>query len=166
MGSDTGRFSWEASWHSLSNFEVFLIRDCQSCFLVQSHIVDRHHIPQNLIWSQGLVFLVNSSKTESLISRKEECILHQEKAVLSTRVPSTKNCNQPINQQKNPTPKEQQQQKNKTEKPKPIHKHTHQTLVSGTISLCPLTIISYRAILWWLQQNISCLWRQILHEGI
>lgn len=136
MGSDTGRFSWEASWHNLSNFEVFLIRDCQLCFLVQSHIVDRHHIPQNLIWSQGLVFLVNSSKTESLISRKEECILHQEKAVLSTRLPSTKNCNQPTNQQKTPTPKEQQQ-KTKQKNPNQ-YTNTHNRLWSVELFLSAL----------------------------
>lgn len=146
------------SWHSFSNFEVFLNRECQSCVLVQSHIVDRHHIPQNLIWSQGLFFLVNSSKTKSLISRKEECFLHQKKSCFLYEAAFYKD----------PTSKKSATTtKNKPEKPKPIHTHTHTHPHSTHWNyLSPLIIISYRPTLRWLERNTSCSQSQILHEGI
>lgn len=157
MGSDTGRFAWEASWHSFSNFEVFLIRDFQSWFLVQSHRVDRHHIPQNLIWSSDLVFLVNSSKNKSLIFRKEECFLHQEKAALSMRLPSTK---------KHPTNKPPHLNNNNKKQTRKTQTNTRTADSSHwNYFTLPLIMISYRAIFWWLGRNIPCSWRQIL-QGI
>lgn len=107
-------FSWEAPWHSFSNSEAFLIRDCQSRFSVQSHIAYRHHFPQNLIQSSGLVFLVNSSKPKPLMSRKDSSASGKRCFALSKKAP--------INKPKNHT---QDEQKTKPENPsQSTQKHT------------------------------------------
>lgn len=121
IGSGTWMFSWEAPWHSFSNSQAFLIRDCQSHFSVQSHTVDRHSFPQNLIQSWCSIFLVNSPNPK--LWSPEKIILHQEKDAL----PYPRKC------QKNQTnqPHIQNEQKTKAKNPnQSTHKHIQQTSVT------------------------------------
>lgn len=122
MGSDTGRFSWETSWHRFFNFEVFLIRNCQSCFLVQSHIVETPHIPQNLIWSRGWFFLWIHQKPNLWFPEKRNAFCIRKK-LLCLRGCLLQKKKQTTNQ-KNPH-SQTTITKNKPEKPKPIHRQTH-----------------------------------------
>lgn len=100
-------FSWEAPWHSFSNSQAFLIRDCQSHFSVQSHTVDRHRFPQNLIQSWCSIFLVNSPNPK--LWSPEKIILHQEKDAL----PYPRKCQK--NKPTNPTSKMNKKPKQKTQ---------------------------------------------------
>lgn len=135
MGSGTWMFSWEAPWHSFSNSEAFLIRDCQSCFSVQSHVVDRQHFPQNIIQSWGLIFLVNSSKPKPLISRKDSSASGKRCLALSKKTPKSKPTN--------PTPKMNKKPNQKTQVNP--HANTHNRLQSLELFLFALSL-SWRQV--------------------
>lgn len=130
IGSDRWMFSWEAPWHSFSNSQAFLIRDCQSHFSMQSHIVDRHRFPQNLIQSWCLIFLVNSPNPKPLISRKNYSASGKRCFALSKKVPK--------NQTNQPTPHPKQTKKPKQKSWTDPHTNTYNRLQSLELFLSTL----------------------------